>query len=359
MKASIQCPKCLAEISLNDQGICKHCHHELSANEIISSLFTDEYFTQLGIAENHSLRTAYAYYSDGNLKKAEECFKSVDRKDSFYVYAYLGYMLCISDGFEIAFAPFKESYPKAMQTILKQMKNHPTIDWISFILNRYLLMNSQLYDKKLAEMAVLKQKMEAEKNAKENKLRSLELKKAAKIQKKREKLPTLKVAVFIGIWLITIVLNTWGFVASKASYWSLLIPLLIPYIYCIPLIPLISYSNNEKKFYGFSLLLLIILYPFYFASMLLGMLILNDLAVFSFALFKERLLVYAIILGVFSLIQFIVFIYYENKLHKKIVKFVPANSFEISLDESALNVCEAKALEMDEWLNHNKKEILL
>lgn len=359
MKASIQCPKCSADINLEDQGICRHCHHELSANEILSCLFTDEYFTHLGISENHPLRTAYAYYFDGNLKKAEELFTSVDRKDSAFVYAYLGNMLCISDGFEISFAPFKDSYHKMMQWVLKQIKNQGNKDWIEFILNRYLQRNLLLYDKKLAEMAMLKQRMEADRNAKENELRSIELKKAAKIQKKREKLPTLKGMVMIGVWLITILINTWGFVALKASYWSLLIPLFIPYIYCIALIPLINYSNNEKKFYGFSLLLLILLYPLYFASMLLGLLILNDPVVFSFDIFKERMLITAIILGISSCIQFIVFIYYENKLHKKIVKFVPANSFDISLDESALKVCEVKAMEMEEWLNHNKKEILL
>lgn len=359
MKGSIQCPKCSTEISLEDQGICTHCHHELSANDILRYLFTNEYFNQLEIDENHSIRIAYAYYFDGNLKKAEELFKSVNHQDSRYVYAYLGRMLCVSDGFEISFAPFEDIYQKMMQYVQKQMKNQACIGWISLILNRYMQMNTQLYDKKLAEMAVLKQKMEAERNAKENELRSVELKKAAKIQKKREKLPTLKGAVMIGIWLITLLLFIWGFVVGKASYWTLMIPIFIPYIYCLALIPLIHYSNNEKKFYGFSLLILVFLYPLYFASMLLGMLILNDSAVYSFDIFKERMLVTAVILGISSLIQFVVYIYYENKLHKKIIKFVPANSFDINLDESALIVCEAQALEMEKWLNKNKKETLL
>ena len=68
-----------------------------------------------------------------------------------------------------------------MQTILKQTKNQPEAAWLSFILNRYLMKNKALYDEQLAKIASLKQQQAAEINAKENELRSLELKKAAKI----------------------------------------------------------------------------------------------------------------------------------------------------------------------------------
>lgn len=352
----IQCPKCNALIQLDEAGGCTHCHYELTANDIVSSLFDDEFFKRLALDEKHPLREGYAYYFDGNLKKAEPLFSSVDKRDKTFIYAYFGRMLCISDGFEISFAPFEEPYQKMMQTILKQTKNQPEAAWLSFILNRYLMKNKALYDEQLAKIASLKQQQAAEINAKENELRSLELKKAAKIQKKREQLPALKWGVLIGIWLLSAVLFTWGFAAGKASYFTLIIAVLVPYTYCLALIPLISYANNEKKFYGFSLLLLVLLYPTYFAAMLIGMLIINDSTLFSLTIFQERLLIYAVILGISSFIQFIVFILNENKLHKKMVKYTPANSFDVSLDQSALTLCEAEALVMDKWLNFDKKE---
>ncbi len=355
----IQCPKCNALIQLDEAGGCTHCHYELTANDIVSRLFDDEFFTRLALDEKHPLREGYAYYFDGNLKKAEPLFSSVDMRDKAFIYAYFGRMLCVSDGFEISFAPFEEPYQKMMQAVLKQTKNQPEAAWLSFILNRYLMKNKALYDEQLAKIAMLKQQQTAEINAKENELRSLELKKAAKIQKKREQLPALKWGVLLGIWLLAAVLYTWGFVAGKASYFTLIIAILVPYTYCLALIPLISYANNEKKFYGFSLLLLVLLYPTYFAAMLIGMLILNDSALFSLTIFQERLLIYAVLLGISSFVQFIVFVLDENKLHKKMVKYTPANSFNVSCDQSALTLCEAEALVMDKWLNFDKKENLL
>ena len=38
------------------------------------------------------------------------------------------------------------------------------------------------------------------------------------------------------------------------------------------------------------------------------------------------------------------------------VKYTQANSFDVSLDHSALTLCEAEALVMDKWLNFDKKE---